>query len=240
MSYPLLQDRGKLAAVNRLACVGAWETPSVLVPDEQRWNHNLHYHALIVGVVPAGCARALDVGCGEGTLTRRLRTLVPEVTGIDLHEESIGQAQSHPAAGDIKYLVGDVLSYPFEPGSFDLVTAVASLHHMEAPVALARFQDLLAPRGVLAVIGLARSKMPADVPLEVAGALTHRLHRLRKGYWEHPSPTVWPPPRDICRDAPGCRSRPTRCPLPPSPVVALQPGVDEASLTYVALARARR
>ena len=90
----------------------------MLVPDERRWNHNLHYHRLLMRAVPAGCTRALDVGCGEGTLTRRLRALVPDVTGIDLHEDSIALARSHPAAGDIKYVVGDILSYPFEPGSF--------------------------------------------------------------------------------------------------------------------------
>ena len=28
-------------------------------------------------------------------------------------------------------MLGDVLTYPFEPRSFDLVTAVASLHHMD-------------------------------------------------------------------------------------------------------------
>jgi len=28
-----------------------------------------------------------------------------------------------------------VLSYPFEPGSFDLVAAVASLHHMDVKLA---------------------------------------------------------------------------------------------------------
>ncbi len=185
-----------------------------LVPDERRWNHNLHYHPLVVEAVPAGCARALDVGCGEGTLTRRLRAVVPEVTGIDLHAESIALARSHPAAGDIEYLVGDVLSYPFEPGSFDMVTAVASLHHMDAPVALARFRDLLAPGGVLAVIGLARSSLPADIPIEAAAAIAHRLHRSRKGLWEQPSPTVWPPPetyrgmRSVAERAlPGARYR---------------------------------
>jgi ubiquinone/menaquinone biosynthesis C-methylase UbiE len=49
----------------------------------RRWNHNLHYHRVILDAVPPGCRRSLDVGCGEGMLVRDLRSVVPHVTGID-------------------------------------------------------------------------------------------------------------------------------------------------------------
>jgi len=52
------------------------------------WNHNLHYHRVIFDAVLPGCEQALDVGCGTGALTRRLRRLVPHVTGIDRDERS--------------------------------------------------------------------------------------------------------------------------------------------------------
>lgn len=52
-------------------------------PDAPRWNHNLHYLPTLLAAVPPGARRALDVGCGEGTLTRELRRRVAEVTGID-------------------------------------------------------------------------------------------------------------------------------------------------------------
>jgi hypothetical protein len=38
-----------------------------------------------------------------------------------------------------------VLACPLEAGSFDLVSAVASLHHMGARAGLARLRDLVAP-----------------------------------------------------------------------------------------------
>ena len=60
------------------------------------WSHNIHYHSVILDAVPADCARALDVGCGQGALTRRLRTRVPEVTGIDRDQRSIELARTHP------------------------------------------------------------------------------------------------------------------------------------------------
>lgn len=161
------------------------------------WNHNTLYHPVIVGSIPPGCRRSLDVGCGEGALTRALRPLVPEIVGIDIDEASIAAARANSSRGDlrrgdIRYVVGDVLTYPFDPGSFDLVTAIASLHHMDADTALRRLSGLLRRGGVLAVVGLARSS-PRDLPIDAAAILPNRLRRLRTPYWQHPSPIVWPP-----------------------------------------------
>ncbi|MDQ6777596.1 MAG: class I SAM-dependent methyltransferase [Actinomycetota bacterium] len=166
---------------------------------------------MILDAIPTGCRRALDVGCGEGTVTRELRRLVPEVVGIDKDQASIAAAQTDPDAGDVHYVEGDVLSYRFESASFDLVTAVASLHHMDAEATLVRIGALLRPGGVLAVIGLARSS-PGDLPIDIAAIVPNRIRRLRGGYWEHPSPIVWPPPesyasmrRIAARALPGAR-----------------------------------
>lgn len=161
--------------------------------ETERWNHNLHYHPVIRGAVPEPCQRALDVGCGEGTLTRQLRPLVAQVTGIDTDEASIGLAKAHPDSGGIDYLVGDFLTFPVEAASFDLITMVASLHHMDTTAALNQAVNLLRPGGVLAIVGVARHRYPADVPYDIAAAIGHRVHLLTKTLWTHPSPTVWPP-----------------------------------------------
>lgn len=161
--------------------------------SSDRWNHNTLYHHVILSAVPLGCRRALDVGCGEGTLTRELRQVVPCVVGIDSDPASVAAAKSHPAAGDVRYLGGDALSYPFEPRSFELVTAVASLHHMDAELGIRRLGELLRPRGVLAVVGLARSA-PRDLPIDAAAVVPNLIRRWRRPYWQHASPVVWPPP----------------------------------------------
>lgn len=59
----------------------------------ERWNHNIHYHGLLVDIVPAG-GRVLDVGCGEGMLTRELATRAFSVLGVDLDVPSIELAQA--------------------------------------------------------------------------------------------------------------------------------------------------
>jgi SAM-dependent methyltransferase len=47
------------------------------------WNHNVHYQPVILRAVPAGCGAALEVGCGDGMLARRLAERCAEVTAID-------------------------------------------------------------------------------------------------------------------------------------------------------------
>jgi 2-polyprenyl-3-methyl-5-hydroxy-6-metoxy-1,4-benzoquinol methylase len=143
-----------------------------------------------LNAVPPGCRRALDVGCGEGTLTRQLRRTVPCVTGIDLDPASVDAARGHPEAGDIEYVEGDLLAAPFSPESFDLIAAVASLHHMDTPAALARMSALLAPGGILVVVGLARSRYPADLPREVAAAVANVYFRLTRSVWQPAVPIV--------------------------------------------------
>ena len=165
------------------------------------WNHNVHYHRVILGAVPPGCRCALDVGCGTGTLTRRLRERVPQVTGIDRDPDSVAYAGGHPGAGDIAYLLGDFRAAPFRPESFDLVTSVAVLHHMDARAALRDMARLLRPGGILAVIGLACGVTPSDLGRLVPAVAGTRWH-LASGAWQrrgapgrpYQPPIVWPPP----------------------------------------------
>jgi 2-polyprenyl-3-methyl-5-hydroxy-6-metoxy-1,4-benzoquinol methylase len=157
-----------------------------------RWNHNIHYHPRILEAVPEDAERALDIGCGEGMLARSLRRVVPDVTGIDLDAPSLEQARSEP--GDIDYVLGDFLTHPLEPASYDVVASVATLHHVDARAGLTRMADLVRPGGVLAIIGLARLTLPRDLPYALTAAAITTIHRARKGLWHHPSPIVWPPP----------------------------------------------
>jgi hypothetical protein len=75
-----------------------------------------------------------------------------------------------------------------------VIVSVAALHHMDEEAALRRMRALLRPGGVLAVIGLARSRYPADLPRDLAAVLVDRAHGWRHGRWESPAPTAWPPP----------------------------------------------
>jgi len=189
-------------------------------PPPEPWSHNLHYHRVILDAIPPGCERALDVGCGTGALTRRLGRRVPHVTGIDRDERSIQLARAHPGAAGIRYLHADFLTAALEPASADLVTSVASLHHVDARAGLRRMAELLRPGGVLAVVGLARaSSLPelATIIPASAGTQFHKAAsaiRRRGAARPYQPPVIWPPPltyRDMRRLAtdtlPGARYR---------------------------------
>jgi SAM-dependent methyltransferase len=158
----------------------------------RRWNHNVHYYPLVLAAVSPGCRQALDVGCGEGMLARQLACRVPHVVGIDQDAASVEAARSQDPDGQIEFVRGDFLAHPFPPASFGLITCVAALHHMDPAAALARMSELLVPGGRLVIVGLARSRLP-DLPWDAAAVIANLGHRAAKGYWQHPSPIVWPP-----------------------------------------------
>jgi SAM-dependent methyltransferase len=179
-----------------------------------RWNHNIHHHPVILGALPTGCRRILDVGCGDGVLTRELVGRAEVVVGLDLDHPSIRLAVRQGGRSALWYVVGDLLAPPFPSACFDAVVSVATLHHVDLVEALARMRDLLRPGGTLAAVGLARSRSPSDRALDVAGAVATRGHRLTKAWWETPAPMCWPPPHTFAevrhavgRVLPGARYR---------------------------------
>lgn len=183
----------KIGAVDGAASNSATGVRADASTVTARWNHNIHYHSRLLAAVPERCERALDVGCGEGVFARKLRQRVSHVFAIDIDENSIDLARQQNPANDIEYLLGDFLTYPFRPASFDFIVSVASLHHMDAAVALQRMRELLRRGGTLAILGLPRSRRPGDLPRDVAATVANRWLRLFARYWESPAPTVWPP-----------------------------------------------
>ena len=151
------------------------------------WNHNTHYHPLVLRHA-SSASTALDVGCGEGLLVRRLRDAgVPRVTGIDLDP-----AQTARAAGGtgITYLTGSVLDVP--DAQFDLVACFATLHHLDLDAGLARLAALTAPGGHLVVVGLAAVRSPTDAAASLAAVPFAKVADRVRGDWEHGSPIVDP------------------------------------------------
>jgi ubiquinone/menaquinone biosynthesis C-methylase UbiE len=159
-----------------------------------RWDHSIEYHDELVSSLGTGLRRALDVGCGDGFLALRLREVADEVVGLDPHLPSLRMATDRHQAPEVSLVCGGVLDAPFPSGSFDAVTCVMVLHHMDEEAGLRRMGDLLAPGGRLVVIGCGRRTW-RDLPWDVAGFVAHRmLVRRRGGFWVQESPMVWPPP----------------------------------------------
>ena len=154
--------------------------------SDGRWNHNTHYHRLALSLA-GSASSALDVGCGEGLLTRELRAAgVAHVTGLDLDAEQVARARGQ-ADGGLRYLVGNVLEVPRDE-QFDLVTCFATLHHLDLEDGLRRLRDLVSPGGHLVVVGLARVGSPADAVFSLAAVPAAQVADRARGVWEHGAP----------------------------------------------------
>lgn len=161
-------------------------------PDSRHWNFNTHYYPFIERSLQGRAGSVLDVGSGEGMLTRLLRQSIPHVVGIDSDEASVDMAAAKSA--DIEYICGDVLSHPFEPESFDAVVSVATLHHMDPSQGLRRMGELVCPGGTLVVIGCADSEGLRDRAFDYVSNVAAGAAVARRNVWKQPSPIVWPPP----------------------------------------------
>jgi len=116
------------------------------------WSHNDHYLPWVLRQVPPGARRALDVGCGTGMLLRALGDIVPLADGIDRDERVAALAGAR---------VASLCDLPPVP-AYDLVTAVAVVHHLPLVPALERLRALVRPGGRLVVVGCYRASTAAD------------------------------------------------------------------------------
>lgn len=157
-----------------------------------RWNASLHAFDRLLDAVPEHAVRGLDVGCGEGETARRLRARVPAVVGLDPDTDSIAAAAARD--DDIDYVVGSLDSAGLAPASFDVVTAVGMLHHVDHRLGLRQLAALVRPRGLLLVVGFARPRSPGDFVRDAVDAVAIRRFTLTRGVWETPAPKIWPPP----------------------------------------------
>ncbi len=91
----------------------------------------------------------LDVGCGGGFLSNELARQGYAVTGVDLSPESLRVAKRYDTSGTVRYDVADAYELPYPDRSFDVVTAMDFLEHVDDPArAIREFSRVLAPGGL--------------------------------------------------------------------------------------------
>lgn len=104
-------------------------------------------YALIAEKIGHG-GRALDVGCGPGVYTAKVRELGARyVLGVDISEHYIGQAERHHGVpAELEFRVHSAHA-PLD-GRFDVICGFAALHHLEfRPFLLNAYERNLAAGG---------------------------------------------------------------------------------------------
>jgi SAM-dependent methyltransferase len=125
--------------------------------------------------VPADARRVLEIACGTGIVTRRLREALPdaEIVATDLNEAMTSYARD-AVPGNITWQVADAQELPFEDGSFDV--AVCAFGFMFLPDRVKGFAEtrrVLEPGGVL--LGDTWHGVDTNLP---AGKVDETLKRL--------------------------------------------------------------
>src|SRR2546423_505057 len=91
---------------------------------------------------PCAADRILEVGCGRGFLTRRVRHLAPTTIGIDLNREAISNA----VVGGLRVMDATQLAFP--DASFHKIYSFHVIEHIpNIRLALAEIDRVLAPGG---------------------------------------------------------------------------------------------
>lgn len=159
------------------------------------FDHNDHYHRLLLRHVPAGCRTALDVGCGTGRFARRLAARGLAVDGVDASAEVVaaarkassgdggdardgGDGSARQAGNPPRFRQADVTQEQLPPGRYDFVSCLASLHHMPLAPALTALRGTLAPGGTLVVLGCYPGRTTVDHAWSVAAVPVNAAARL--------------------------------------------------------------
>jgi ubiquinone/menaquinone biosynthesis C-methylase UbiE len=127
--------------------------------NEQFLSHGIDRESMTSFIVDSAeplPGRVLDIGTGRGFTAVELARRGAEVTTIDMSEEMLNSAYLHAAdaglADRIEFHHADGGNLPFEEGSFEVVTMINVLHHLENPeIVLPEIARVLMPGGRLIV-----------------------------------------------------------------------------------------
>ena len=140
--------------------------------------------------------RLLDVGCGPGTVSRRVAHRFDEVVGVDPDAEMLAEAARLAAAAGLdnaRWVQGRAEDLPLGlgRGAFRAATFAQSFHWMDRDVVAAKVRDMLEPGGAFVHVDV---RLHADaVPEEEMRALVERYlgseRRAGQGVLRHGTPS---------------------------------------------------
>lgn len=127
--------------------------------------------------------RAVDVGCGNGQLTRQLGEHFHSVLGLDPSADQLDNAVPHPR---VEYVLAPAERLPVADRSVDLLTAAQAAHWFDLPAFYREARRVAIDGGVLALVSY------GVLRLSPAG-LQDRFDRF---YRDEIGP-YWPPARGL-------------------------------------------
>ncbi len=115
------------------------------------------YRPWLEQVLPQQAGRALDAGCGAGRYTTLLADRCQQVLAVDIADGMLQVARQRRAWPNIRYQQRDLRDLSPQDGPFDVVLAVAVVHHLPDPEqAIRHLARLVAPGGRLVIVDMVR------------------------------------------------------------------------------------
>lgn len=131
-----------------------------------------HIRQEISPLLPLGCERILEVGCGTGATLRWLKSHYPEAetVGIEFEASNRFALEEHTD----HFHIGDAETFDKDIGTFDLILCLDVLEHLRSPEdALKRYVRLLRPNGIVIISVPAVSYIGVSLPLLLGRHFTY-------------------------------------------------------------------
>ena len=126
---------------DRAEVLWGWDTPAGEKRGLRRVESILEY------LDPREGKHFLEIGCGKGWFTQRVKDCGAQITAFDIHEEFVNIARRRVPQTHVNFVVADSESLPFDSESFDGSYGAVILHHLPMETTLKELYRVLKPEG---------------------------------------------------------------------------------------------
>jgi 2-polyprenyl-3-methyl-5-hydroxy-6-metoxy-1,4-benzoquinol methylase len=160
------------------AVVADFDRIAAALDAEERERPLSRAERFLLRQVPASATSALDVGCGDGRVTRALAARGITTFGLDASPGMIALARRRtPDNPRIAYRVADVMNEALPDGAFDVVLSVSAVHHVPLDEVIPHLAAAVAPGGMLLIQDVTTRRGLAGLPLNAIAWLVRHLGR---------------------------------------------------------------
>lgn len=132
--------------------------------DEITENERTRLNQLIMEKIGSGSNRILDVGCGNGWLSKMVEIEQTQMVSLDISQINVQRALKEQPHQNHFGVVADVFHLPFLENSFDVIVASEIIEHVYDPKAfVACLLKILKPGGKLIITTPYNEKIPLSL-----------------------------------------------------------------------------
>jgi SAM-dependent methyltransferase len=143
------------------------------------------HEAWLLAQLPRRHERALEIGCGAGTVARRLAESFAHVDAIDFSPAMIAEAKRRTSSS-IDFVCAEMFAWLRDhSNAYDCIVTVSTLHHVDLGDALRSIAQSLRPGGRLLALDVMRQPNPVIAAVAMLLGFRWRSWKLRLAFRRH-------------------------------------------------------